>query len=124
MADYISTRRENGGEGPNVPVSRIGLLSAPVIESISATAYTLTDDHHGKILDFTSGSAVTVTVPSGLPSDFICGISRGGAGQVTLSASGVTISEPSAKLATEAQYVLLTLMAFAADTFRLYGRTA
>ncbi len=107
-----------------MPVDKIGLLASPQIETISATTYAVTKDHHGKILDFIAGSAVTLTVPAGLPDDFICGISQGGAGQITLVESSVTINEPDGQLSTAAQFVLLTLMAFSTDTFRLYGRTA
>lgn len=126
MVDRVKTYRPDGREGTEIPVTRLHLLTAPVIEPISATALTLSDAYHQKILDFTSGSAVTVTVPEGLRSDFVCGISQGGAGQVTLveASSLVEIDEASSQFATEAQYVLLTLMAFAANTFRLYGRTA
>ncbi|MDF3208318.1 MULTISPECIES: hypothetical protein [Mesorhizobium] len=124
MTDFVRTFRPNGDDGERVPLDQVGLLATPQIEVVSATAYALTKDHHGKILDFTAASAVTLTVPAGLPSDFICGISQGGAGQVTLTASGVTIGEPDDQLSTAAQFVLLTLMAFSADIFRLYGRTA
>ena len=126
MTDTMKTFRPDGSEGAMVPVSRIGLLPGPIIETVVATALTLSDSYHGKILDFTSGSAVTVTIPEGLRSDFICGISQGGAGQVTITTTSslVDLSESSNQFATEAQYVLLTLVAFAPDVFRLYGRTA
>ena len=125
MPNYIKTESESGEARERIPVTQLGLLAVPQIERISATAYTLSDDHHGKILDFTAAGSVTVTVPAGLPSDFVCGISQGGAGQVTLSAGdGVTINEVDGNLSTEGQYVTLSLVAFAANTFRLFGRTA
>lgn len=123
MADFVRTQRADGTP-ELVPTARIGLLAAPVIMTVAATSYTLSDDHHGMILNFTSGSAVTVTVPAGLPADFICGINQGGAGQVTLSASGTTIHETDGLFATAGAHVLLTLMAFSADVFTLYGKTA
>lgn len=124
QTDFMSTERPSGHRAPPVRLDRIGLLASPQIETIVATEYALTKDHHGKILDFVADSAVTLTVPAGLPADFICGISQGGAGQVMLQASGVTIGEPDDQFSTEKKFVMLTIVGFAANVFRLYGRTA
>jgi hypothetical protein len=101
-----------------------GLNQSPVI-GISTTSYVLSDLDHGRILNFTNGSAVAVSVPKGLRSDFVCGIMQGGAGQVTLSAaSGVTLNEPDGKVATEKRYVMLSLLATTPNVYTLAGRTA
>ncbi|WP_192246074.1 hypothetical protein [Mesorhizobium silamurunense] len=123
-SDFLRTERPNGADGARVPLSQIGLLASPQIVTIVATEYALTKDHHGKIVDFVADGAVTLTVSAGLPSDFICGISQGGAGRVTLQEDGVTINEPDDQLSTEKRFVMLTLAAFGANVFRLYGRTA
>lgn len=74
-----------------------------LIDSIllSGTSLTLSATHRGKIIYCTSGSAVTITVPSGLVLGFNCTIQQDGAGTVTLSASGTTLH---GKVATTAQY--------------------
>ncbi len=105
-------------------IATLGLYATAQIRTISGTSHTLVDDDHGYILNCTSGSAVTVTVPAGLRTGFLVGISQGGAGQVTLTASGTTISERDANLATAAQYVLLSLVQFGTNTYRLFGPTA
>lgn len=98
---------------------------APVIETHTGATYTLVDADHGKILDFVRATAVTVTVPTGLRDGFMCGISQGGAGAVTVADDGTTtIVEPDSQFDTEKQYVLLTLVQFASDAYRLFGRTA
>lgn len=94
------------------------------IKTISATSYTLLTDDDGWIIDFTAATAVTVTVPAGLGDKFACGISQGGLGKVTLSASGVSLIEPDSLLATEKRYVLLFVCAFAANALRIFGRTS
>lgn len=95
------------------------------VTEVAGTTYTLTQDDHNHILDFTSGSAVTVTVPEGLTLPFVVGISQGGAGQVTLDPDGtVVINEPDAQFKTEKQYSQIVLTAFAADSYRLSGPTA
>lgn len=109
-----------------IPVEDIGLYAGAKIVTVVGTAVTLDNDtHHARILDFTSGAAVTVTVPNSLRPDFFCGISQGGAGQVQVVAgAGVTLNEPSNQLKTSAQYVMLSLIAFSRNAFRLFGSTA
>jgi hypothetical protein len=102
-----------------------GLYATAQIKTDATTARTLSDDDHGYILDFTSGSAVTVTVPAGLRPGFCCAISQGGAGKVTVAAgAGTTVNVTGGLLGTEAQYVMLQLIQFAGNAYRLYGRTA
>lgn len=57
----------------------------------SGTTYTLVAADMGKLIWFTSASAVTLTIPSGLPTGFNCLLMQTGAGQVTWSASGTTL---------------------------------
>lgn len=88
----------------------------------SGTSYTLQSTDNGKIVDCTSASAVTVTVPSGLGAGFECGILQRGAGQVTTSPSGgVTVSNRQSFTKTAGQYGLISLIAPVADTFILTG---
>jgi hypothetical protein len=103
----------------------LGLKAGAKILSLSETAVQLTDDHHGKILDFLAATAVTVTIPNTLRIDFYCGLSQGGIGQVNVVAgSGATLVEADSRFKTEKRYVILSLIAFTEDTFRLFGRTA
>ena len=77
-------------------------------------------------LSFTSGSAVTVTVPANSTVAFPVGeqidACQDGAGKVTFSAAGgVTINSKSNNKAIGAQYVCVTLRKTATDTWRLIG---
>jgi len=81
-----------------------GLVESVVL---AGTSLTLDDDtHRGKVIYCTSGSAVTITVPSGLPLGFTCTIIQDGGGTVSLSASGTTLH---GKVASTAQYDAITI---------------
>lgn len=88
---------------------------------LGVTAYTLKAGDDGLILYFDSGSAIAVTVPAGLGVGFECGIIQGGAGQVTPTASGVTIHNRQSFTKTAGQYAMVSLVAPLADTFILAG---
>lgn len=85
--------------------------------NITGTSYTLSDADNNKLLPFTSASAVTVTVPSGL-SNINVVLAQMGAGIVTLSGSGATIN---GVVATVGQYSTLALLNTAADTYLAQG---
>jgi hypothetical protein len=96
---------------------------ALTINTQSGTTYTLVAaDSDSKMVQFTSSSAVTVTVP---PAIFTAGqqinLTRYGTGSVTLQGgSGVTVnSTPS--LILRAQYSAATLVCIDSTTFVLYG---
>jgi hypothetical protein len=96
---------------------------ALTINTQSGTTYTLVaTDADSKMVQFTSSSSVTVTVP---PSTFTAGqqinLTRYGTGSVTIQGgSGVTVnSTPS--LILRAQYSAATLVCIDASTFVLYG---
>lgn len=95
------------------------------LNSQSGTTYTLVDADSGKFVVFTSATTVVCTIPSGLRTDFFCGIAQLGAGKVTVSAGvGVTLVNADSLFSTQAQYVELLLWARAADSYVLGGRTA
>lgn len=69
--------------GGNSSTSTISGFGANV-SSISAN-YSLVAADNGKIIQSTSASALTVTIPAGLPTGFNCTIAQMGAGQITFS---------------------------------------
>ena len=69
--------------GGNVSTSSISGFAANVA-TISAN-YPITAADNGKIIQSTSASAITVTIPTGLPTGFNCTIVQMGAGQITFS---------------------------------------
>jgi hypothetical protein len=50
-----------------------------------AAAYNISAADNGKILQSTSATAITITIPTGLPTGFNCTVVQMGAGQLTFS---------------------------------------
>ena len=94
------------------------------INDQTGTAYTLLASDNGKVVVLNNGSAVTVTVPSGLGAGFNCSFIQKGAGQVSFSASSTTINNRQSHTKINAQYGVASIVAYAADTFVLAGDTA
>ena len=93
------------------------------INDQTGTAYTLLAGDNGKVVVLNNGSAVTVTVPSGLGAGFNCSFVQKGAGQVSFSASGTTINRQS-HTKINAQYGVASIVAYADNVFVLAGDTA
>jgi hypothetical protein len=90
----------------------------------TGTAYTLLAGDNGKVVVLNNGSAITVTVPSGLGAGFNCSFVQKGAGQVSFSASGTTINNRQSHTKINAQYGVASIVAYADDVFVLAGDTA
>lgn len=99
-------------------------LKAQGIDTQPGTTYALLANDNGMIVVFTSGSAVTLTVPSGLGVGFSCSIVQYGAGQVTISAgSGATLRLRSGSNKTGGQYAVVSLLSVVADEYIVTGDT-
>jgi hypothetical protein len=86
--------------------SAIALVTAT---TESGTTYTLELTDAGNVVELTSASSVTVTVPPNasvaFPTGTVVGLHQYGAGQVTVAAgSGVTIRSPNSYVDTATQY--------------------
>jgi hypothetical protein len=69
--------------GGNSSTSSISGFTASVASI--AEDYSLTASDNGKIIQSTSASAITITIPSNLPIGFNCTVVQWGAGQITFS---------------------------------------
>lgn len=69
--------------GGNVNSSTISGFAANV--ATITGAYSITAADNGKILQSTAASAITITIPTGLPTGFNCTVIQMGAGQLTFS---------------------------------------
>lgn len=114
----LENRTVASGTGPLLPASQQ-----------SGMTYTLVLNDRGTVVEFTSGSAITATVPPNSSVAFDIGtileIHQYGAGQVTIAAgSGVTLRSDGGKVKTAAQYASIGLRQRAADEWVLTGDLA
>ncbi len=91
--------------GGNTSTSTISGFGANVA-TISG-AYSITASDNGKIIQSTSASALTVTIPAGLPTGFNCTIVQMGAGQITFSG---TYLNRGGFTKTASQYAVVSIM--------------
>jgi hypothetical protein len=68
-----------------------------------------------------TGSAITVTIPDVLAIGDRVDFLQDGAGQITFTASGITLIGKGSKSKTAAQYSAVTLLKVAATNYRLIG---
>jgi hypothetical protein len=100
----------------------IAINASQVATTVSdkAANYTLVSADENTFIRST-GSAITVTVPDVLQIGERVDFLQDGAGQITFSASGVTIQSKGGKLKTAAQYSGVTLVKVASGQYRLIG---
>jgi hypothetical protein len=107
-------------QGTSASFQRYALSS---LTTISGTSHTLVSTNNGAVLRFTSASAVTVTIPTGLGAAFSCSIIQEGTGQITITPdAGVTRNAFGGATKTAGQYAVATLIAAASNTFILGGQ--
>jgi hypothetical protein len=96
------------------------------INDQTGTAYTLLASDNGKVVVLNNGSAVTVTVPSGLGAGFNCSFVQKGAGQVSFDndSGATTINNRQSHTKINAQFGVASLVAYADNVFVLAGDTA
>jgi hypothetical protein len=102
--------------GGNAGTSTISGFGANVA-TISA-GYNLSASDNGKIIQSTSASAITVTIPTGLLTGFNCTIVQMGAGQITFSG---TYLNRSGFTKTASQYAVVSIMHLGSNSIIVAG---
>ncbi len=74
----------------------------PAPRTLAGSAYTITPDDRDVLLETTSATPVTITIPTGLPEGMSVEIVQGAAGAVTVVGSGIAIAVPAEFLPTTA----------------------
>ena len=98
--------------------------ATPSINNQTGTTYSLVAGDNGKLVTFNNSGAITLTVPSGLGAGFSCLVLQLGTGQVTLSASSTTIMQRQSYTKTAGQGAVISLIAYAANSFVASGDMA
>jgi hypothetical protein len=100
-------------------------LTPDGVNTQSGVSYTLIANDNGRVIVFTNGSAVTLTVPSGLGAGFSCSVVQYGAGQVTVAAgSGATLRLRGSTNKTGGQYAIASLLSVVANEYIFAGDTS
>lgn len=102
--------------GGNSDTSSISGFSAN-ITSVS-TNYPLTAADNGKVIQSTSASAITITIPSGLPAGFNCTVVQMGAGQITFSG---TYFNRGSFTKTASQYAIVSILHMGSNNIIVSG---
>jgi len=89
----------------------------------TGTSYTLLSSDNGKKIITTNSSAITITIPTSLPSGFNCEVYQSGTGQITFVASGTTLVMSSFEVATTQERRALVGIdnTDVANEYHLYG---
>ena len=87
------------------------------ITSISAN-YPITSADNGKVIQSTSASAITITIPTGLPTGFNCTVVQMGAGQVTFSG---TYLNRTGFTKTASQYSVVSILHLGSNSIIVTG---
>jgi hypothetical protein len=96
----------------------------PIVNVQTGTTYTIQASDNGKIVTLNNSSAITVTYPSSLATGFNCMIVQLGAGQVTVSPSGVTLQNADSHTKLLKQLAYASLIEHAANTVLFVGQTS
>jgi hypothetical protein len=113
-----------GPQGPQGLIGATGNINDLTISNIGATAYSISSSDSTLILQFTSNSPITVTIPSGLtPSKRYEG-KQLGTGQITFVAGGgVTLNKAATENAkTAEQYSVFAIDWTGSETYMIYGK--
>jgi len=88
------------------------------INTQSGTTYTIDATDNGKVIQTTGASAITITIPNGLPTGFNCTIVQMGAGQVTFSG---TILNRTGFTKTASQYSVVSILHLGSNSILVTG---
>lgn len=102
-----------GTAGTSGYASRVDHQHPPqsgTLNTQTGTTYTLVATDNGKIVEFTNGSAVALTLENSLAIGFNCLVCQAGAGQVTLTPeAGATLRQASSLTKTRTQWSQVSL---------------
>lgn len=125
IVDVSDTTDAASGTTKKIAFSDLFGGAAPLsVNPQTGTTYTIDPSDNGKVITFSNGSGITVTVPDGLGSGFSVVCIQLGAGQVAFAEDSTTINNRQGHTKLAGQYAVGSLMAYASDVFALGGDTA
>jgi hypothetical protein len=114
LGNVSTTGTLTGGNSSTSSLSGFGAN----INTQSGTTYTIDATDNGKVIQTTGASAITITIPNGLPTGFNCTIVQMGAGQVTFSG---TILNRTGFTKTASQYSVVSILHLGSNSILVTG---
>ena len=108
-----TTGNLTGGNASTSTISGFGANVATI-----TAGYNLSAADNGKIIQSTAASAITVTIPAGLPTGFNCTIVQMGTGQITFSGTYLNRGNFTK---TASQYAVVSIMYLGSDKIIVAG---
>jgi hypothetical protein len=102
--------------GGNSSTSSISGFGANVVSA--SGNYSITAADNGKVIQSTGASAITISIPTGLPTGFNCTVVQMGAGQVTFSG---TILNRTGFTKTASQYSVVSILHLGSNNILVTG---
>lgn len=99
-------------------------VSNSTLNTQAGTAYTLTASDAGKLVRFTSASAVTLTIGTAILPGQRVDLLRDGTGAVSWTAGGGTVLAVGGATSINGQYGAATLLCVGSNDYRVVGRIA
>ena len=97
-------------------------ISSSAINTQTGTTYTFLATDNGEVITFNNASAITVTIPTGLPVGFNCTAIQLGAGQVGFTgAAGVTLNSYGSLLKIAGQHGAATVISYSSNIYNIAG---
>jgi hypothetical protein len=118
---YSRVYNADPGQSPDA-YSRSIALKNSAVRSQGVTTLTLIEAQNGATLLLNAATAITVTIPKGLSSSFVCSLLQMGVGQVGVTpGTGVTLNSYTNYRHLAGQYAAATIQAVGQDSFVLAG---
>jgi hypothetical protein len=114
LGNVSTTGTLTGGSSSTSSISGFGAN----INSQSGTTYTISATDNGKVIQSTGASAMTITIPTGLPTGFNCTVVQMGAGQITFSGTYVNRT---GFTKTASQYSVVSIIHFGSNSILVTG---
>lgn len=92
-------------------------IAGPTVRTTALTSVTVQDADVNNLIDCTSASPVTVTIPNSIVTPGAITVRKGGTGNVTMAAgAGVTLDKPGGRVTVTTQYGTMVAIVWGAVT--------
>jgi hypothetical protein len=96
-------------------------ITSSAINTLTGTTYSLLTSDNGKVITWNNSSAVTLTIPSGLPVGYNTTIIQIGTGTIGITGSGTTLNSFENKFRTAGQHAAVGIISYSSNVFNIAG---